>query len=52
MSAQDLYESIRECIGEALEGGEVSVFELVGVLRLATAEAEAAVMEAAEESVD
>lgn len=50
MAAQDLYESLRSTIDEHLKADdELSTFELVGVLRMVTAELELAAMEASEE---
>lgn len=50
MAAQDLYDSIRSAIDEHLEqDDELSTFELIGVLRMVTAELELAAMEAGEE---
>lgn len=50
MAAQDLYDSIRSTIDEHLEqDDELSTFELIGVLRMCTAELELAAMEAGEE---
>ena len=50
MSAENLYDAIRGVIDEAIESEEgLSTFELVGVLSLLTAEAQAAAMEAGEE---
>ena len=50
MTAEQLYDAIRDVIGEAIESEEgLSTFELVGVLSLLTAEAQAAAMEGGEE---
>ena len=50
MAAQDLYDKLRGTIDEHLEADdELSTFELVGVLRMVTAELELAAMEAGEE---
>lgn len=50
MAAQDLYDSIRSTIDEHLEqDDELSTFELVGVLRMVTAELELAAMEASDD---
>lgn len=50
MAAQALYDTIRATIDEHLEqDDELSTFELVGVLRMVTAELELAAMEAGEE---
>ena len=53
MAAQDLYDKLRGTIDEHLEADdELSTFELVGVLRMVTAELELAAMEAGEEEVE
>lgn len=50
MAAQALYDTIRTTIDEHLEqDDELSTFELIGVLRMVTAELELAAMEAGEE---
>lgn len=50
MAAQELYDKVRGVIDEHLEADEeLSTFELVGVLRMVTAEVELAAMEAGEE---
>lgn len=50
MAAQDLYDSVRTSIDTHLEtDDELSTFELIGVLRMITAELELAAMEAGEE---
>lgn len=50
MAAQTLYDQLRSTIDEHLEtDDELSTFELVGVLRMITAELELAAMEAGEE---
>ena len=50
MAAHDLYDKLRSTIDEHLEtDDELSTFELVGVLRMVTAELELAAMEAGEE---
>lgn len=43
--AEELYDALRACIDEQLERLELSSFELVGVLSLLTAEAQAAAMD-------
>lgn len=49
MAASDLYDAIRETIDDHLEQDtELSTFELVGVLRMITAELELAAMETEE----
>ena len=51
MAAQTLYDTIRQDIDDHLEGDdELSTFELIGVLRMITAELELAAMEAGDES--
>ena len=53
MTAEQLYDAIRDVIGEAIESEPgLSSFELVGVLSLLTAEAQAAAMEGGEEGED
>lgn len=53
MAAQALYDEIRATIDEHLEqDDELSTFELVGVLRMVTAELELAAMEAGEEETE
>lgn len=50
MAAQVLYDHIRQAIDEHLESDdELSTFELVGVLRMITAELELAAMEAGDD---
>lgn len=50
MAAQTLYDQLRSTIDEHLEtDDELSTFELVGVLRMITAELELAAMEAGKE---
>lgn len=50
MAAQDLYDKLRETIDAHLElDDDLSTFELIGVLRMVTAELELAAMEAGEE---
>lgn len=45
MAAQDLYDQLRSTIDEHLESDdELSTFELIGVLRMVTAELEAAAL--------
>lgn len=47
MAAQELYDTLRNAIDAYLEvDEELSTFELVGVLRMVTAELELAAMEA------
>lgn len=50
MAAQVLYDTLRATIDEHLEeDDDLSTFELIGVLRMITAELELAAMEAGEE---
>lgn len=50
MAAQALYDEIRATIDQHLEvDEELSTFELIGILRMVTAELELAAMEAGEE---
>lgn len=50
MAAQVLYDALRATIDEHLEeDDDLSTFELIGVLRMITAELELAAMEAGEE---
>lgn len=50
MAAQVLYDKLRETIDEHLElDDDLSTFELIGVLRMITAELELAAMEAGED---
>lgn len=53
MAAQALYDALRAAIDDHLEDDDdLSTFELVGVLRMVTAELELAAMEAGEDDDD